>query len=124
MSTNLIVAIVCMLLALTFYSIGVWSERFAGKLKAHHLAFFWLGWVFDTTGTTLMTAIAGKMEFSFHSVTGALAIALMFGHAVWASVVLVQKQEKVLTRFHEFSTIVWAIWLVPFISGLLLAMFV
>lgn len=119
----LIFAIVCMVLALTFYSIGVWSERFAGKLKFNHLAFFWLGWVFDTTGTTLMSTIAGKLAFNFHSVTGALAIALMFGHAIWASVVLVQKQEKVLARFHKFSTIVWAIWLVPFISGLVLAMF-
>jgi uncharacterized repeat protein (TIGR03987 family) len=80
--------------------------------------------VFDTTGTTLMTSMAGKIEFSFHSVTGALAIALMVGHAIWASVVLIQKQEKVLAGFHKFSTIIWAIWLVPFISGLAVAMLV
>ena len=122
MPTNLIVAIVCMLLALTLYSVGVWSERFAGRLKVNHLLFFWLGWVFDTTGTTLMTTMAGKIEFSFHSITGALAIALMVGHAIWASVVLIQKQEKVLAGFHKFSTIIWAIWLIPFVSGLAVAM--
>ena len=122
MPTNLIVAIVCMLLALTLYSVGVWSERFAGRLKVNHLLFFWLGWVFDTTGTTLMTTMAGKIEFSFHSITGALAIALMVGHAIWASVVLIQKQEKVLAGFHKFSTIIWAIWLIPFVSGLVVAM--
>lgn len=123
MSTILIVAIVCMVLALTFYSIGVWRERFAGKLKANHLAFFWLGWVFDTTGTALMSIMAGQMALNFHSVTGALAIALMFGHAIWASLVLIQKQEKVMAGFHKFSTAVWTLWLVPFVSGLVVAMF-
>ncbi|HEY9089480.1 MAG TPA: HsmA family protein [Anaerolineaceae bacterium] len=122
MTSTLIVAIVCMVLALTLYSVGVWSERFAGKLKINHLTFFWLGWVFDTTGTSLMTVLAGKMEFSFHSVTGALAIALMFGHAIWASLVLIKKEQSVLAGFHKFSTAVWAIWLVPFISGLTVAM--
>lgn len=122
MSTTLIVAIVCMVSALTFYSLGVWTERFAGKLKVNHLAFFWLGWVFDTTGTTLMSRMAGKMEFNFHGITGALAIALMFGHAIWASLVLIKKQENILANFHKFSTVVWVIWLAPFISGLAVAM--
>jgi uncharacterized repeat protein (TIGR03987 family) len=91
-------------------------------LKGNHQAFFWLGWAFDTTGTTLMTSMAGRVEFSFHSITGALAIALMFGHAIWAGVVLIQKQAKVLSSFHKFSTAVWTIWPVPFVSGLVFAM--
>lgn len=124
MSVTLIIAILCMFSALTFYSLGVWQERFAGKLKGSHLLFFWLGWAFDTTGTTLMTAMAGKMELNFHGITGALAIALMFGHAIWASVVLVRKQERVLRNFHQFSTLVWVLWLVPFVTGLTAAMFV
>jgi uncharacterized repeat protein (TIGR03987 family) len=41
-------------LALLFYSIGVWSERIQGRLKAWHLAFFWLGLVCDTWGTGLI----------------------------------------------------------------------
>jgi uncharacterized repeat protein (TIGR03987 family) len=122
MSATLIVSIICMVFALTFYSVGVWSERFAGRLKPAHLAFFWLGWVFDTSGTTLMMQMAGKFEFSFHAVTGALAILLMFAHAIWASIALLKKQEAVLNNFHKFSLLVWGIWLVPFISGMLAAM--
>ena len=34
-------------LALVFYTIGVWSERFAGRLKPWHLVFFWLDVVKD-----------------------------------------------------------------------------
>ena len=45
-------------LALVFYTIGVFGERRAGTLKKSHLALFWLGLICDTTGTTIMTAIA------------------------------------------------------------------
>ncbi|MDR3577766.1 MAG: HsmA family protein [Anaerolineaceae bacterium] len=117
MSQILIIAIVCMISALVFYSIGVWSERFAGKLKPWHVLFFLGGFIFDTTGTTLMGRMAGKMELDFHGITGALAIALMFSHAVWAVVVLIMKKEKVIANFHKFSMAVWILWLVPFMSG-------
>ena len=122
MSATLIIAIVCMCSALAFYSIGVWSERFAGRLNLRHLLFFWAGFVFDTTGTTLMGMMAGRMDLDFHGITGALAIAFMLGHAVWASVVLLLKQERVLVNFHKFSLVVWLLWLIPFVSGLLGAM--
>ena len=117
MSQTLIIAIVCMFSALVFYSTGVWSEKFAGKLKSWHVLFFWGGFIFDTTGTTLMTRMAGKMELDFHGITGALAIALMLSHAIWAVVVLLLKQKKVITNFHKFSMAVWILWLVPFMTG-------
>lgn len=117
MSQILIIAIICMLSALVFYSIGVWSERFAGKLKSWHLLFFWSGLIFDTTGTTLMSRMAGKMELDFHGITGALAIALMLSHGIWAIIVLLTRKEKLLANFHKFSMVVWILWLVPFMSG-------
>ena len=48
-------------LALVFYSIGVWSERIAGRLKPWHLVFFLLGLACDTTGTGMMFAFVGGM---------------------------------------------------------------
>jgi uncharacterized repeat protein (TIGR03987 family) len=122
MKPILLIAIVSMLAALTLYTIGVWSERFAGRLKLWHLLCFWAGFIFDTTGTTLMGVMAGSMKFDFHGLTGALAIILMLGHALWASLALALKQEKVLINFHKFSLAVWVLWLVPFISGLVGAM--
>jgi uncharacterized repeat protein (TIGR03987 family) len=117
MSQILIIAIICMFSALAFYSTGVWSERFAGKLKSWHLLFFWGGLIFDTTGTTLMAKMAGKMELDFHGITGALAIALMLSHAIWVIIVLLTRKEEVLANFHKFSMAVWILWLVPFMSG-------
>jgi len=122
MTGLLIFSIVAIVSALVFYTIGVWSERLAGKLKPWHMALFWIGLVFDTTGTTLMGSMAGKMEFNLHGITGVLAIVLMFGHAIWAAVVLITKQEKAIHNFHKFSMVVWLIWLVPFLSGMAGAM--
>jgi uncharacterized repeat protein (TIGR03987 family) len=108
--------------ALVFYSIGVWSERIAGKLKPWHLVFFWLGLICDTWGTGMMFEFAGGMMFDVHGLTGLLAIVLMLIHAVWATVVLVRKDERWINNFHKFSVIVWLIWLIPYFSPIFFAM--
>lgn len=114
----LVYAIVSMMLALTFYSFGVWGEKIQRVLKKWHLALFWCGFVFNTLGTTLMGEIAGGLfKFNFHGITGMLAIVLMLFHAIWASTVLVGNNEKLKKNFHKFSIAVWLIWLVPFLSG-------
>jgi uncharacterized repeat protein (TIGR03987 family) len=107
-------------LALVFYSIGVWSERIQGKLKTWHLVFFWCGLVFDTWGTGLMIEMAGGLSFDIHGVTGVIAIVLMMIHAAWASVVLIRRDEKVMLNFHKFSTFVWFIWLIPYLSPMII----
>lgn len=122
MTTLLALAIAAISSALLFYTLGVWSERFTGCLKPLHLILFWIGFVFDTTGTTLMGKIAGGMQPDVHGVTGLLAIMLMLGHAVWATAVLLRHDEKAVLNFHRFSTLVWVIWLVPFFTGLAGAM--
>jgi uncharacterized repeat protein (TIGR03987 family) len=102
--------------ALLFYSIGVWSERFQGKLKPWHLAFFVLGLICDTWGTGLMLDFAGGLTFDIHGVSGVIAILLMFVHALWAYIVLRKNDEKAINNFHKFSLLVWFIWLIPYFS--------
>jgi uncharacterized repeat protein (TIGR03987 family) len=109
-------------LALVFYSIGVWSERIAGQLKPWHLAFFWLGLVFDTWGTGMMMDMAEGLTFDIHGVTGGIAILLMLIHAIWATVVLIRKDERMINNFHKFSVVVWFIWLIPYFSPMLFGM--
>jgi uncharacterized repeat protein (TIGR03987 family) len=122
MTPKLTFAIITMILALSCYSIGVWSEKLTGRLKPWHVVFFWIGLIFDTTGTTIMAEMAGGMQFNLHGVTGSLAIILMFSHAIWATVVLWLKQEKAIRSFHNFSLAVWGIWLIPFVGGIIGAM--
>lgn len=67
-------------LALVFYTIGVFAERRSGTLKPKHLALFWTGFVFDTTGTTIMTLVANTNTGAgsqLHAITGGLALSLM-----------------------------------------------
>ena len=116
MTNSSLIPVIVINLALVFYSIGVWSERFAGKLKWWHLAFFVLGLICDTWGTTLMLEMAGGMTFDIHGISGLLAIVLMLVHAAWACVVLLKKDEKAILNFHKFSVLVWCIWLIPYFS--------
>ena len=114
----LIYASTAITLALVFYSIGVWGEKLQGQLKVWHLVVFYLGLVCDTTGTMLMSELAGDVTLlSFHGLSGLLAILLMLFHAVWATVVLVRNDQKARANFHKLSLIVWLIWLIPFVSG-------
>jgi uncharacterized repeat protein (TIGR03987 family) len=118
MSIVLIVSIIAITSALMFYTVGVWSEKLASRLKPWHLVLFWAGFVCDTTGTTLMGDLAGRLQLNLHGVTGALAILLMLGHALWATVVLLKKDENALRTFHSFSLFVWLVWLVPYFTGM------
>jgi uncharacterized repeat protein (TIGR03987 family) len=122
MPIKLIISVTAIILALVFYTIGVWSERIAGRLKPWHAVMFWIGFVFDTTGTTLMAQLAGKMNFDIHGITGVLAILLMFINAAWATIVLIKKQEKAILNFHKFSLFVWLVWLIPLFTGMIGAM--
>ncbi|MGN0438267.1 MAG: HsmA family protein [Lachnospiraceae bacterium] len=126
MSIKLILAIVTITTALICYTIGVWTEHHQKCLKPFHVIFFWIGLVFDTTGTTIMSFISrengGGSLLSAHGITGLIAIILMCVHAVWATVVLAKKQEKQQKVFHRFSVLVWCIWLIPFIIGMMMGM--
>jgi uncharacterized repeat protein (TIGR03987 family) len=110
--------------ALIFYSIGVWSEQIAGRLKPWHLVFFVLGLICDTWGTSMMFEYVGGMMFDIHGISGVIAIVLMFIHAAWAFVVLVRKDEKVIRNFHKFSVAVWVLWLIPYFSPMFFTMVV
>jgi uncharacterized repeat protein (TIGR03987 family) len=115
-------AVIVINLALVFYSIGVWSERLQGRLKIWHTVFFWLGLICDTWGTGLMFEMAGGLTYDIHGISGLLAILLMFVHAIWATVVLIKKDEKMIVNFHKFSIGVWFIWLIPYSSPMVLRM--
>lgn len=111
-------------LALVFYSLGVWSERIAKYLKPWHVAAFWIGFTFDVSGTYTMHLIA-KGPFDIlepHTLTGQLALWLMLLHAIWATRVIIKKDELMKIKFHKFSLVVWLFWLIPYFGGMYLGM--
>ena len=129
MSPKLIFAIITITLALVFYTTGVWGEHRAKTLTKKHVIIFWLGLIFDTTGTFTMSRIAasGTANISatsqmIHGTTGLIAIILMLFHAFWATWVLYKNDEKKKLAFHKFSVFVWAIWLIPYFIGMVIGM--
>jgi uncharacterized repeat protein (TIGR03987 family) len=117
----LFIAISFIFSACIFYTVGVWSERISKRLKAWHVVVFWLGLVCDTIGTGAMGIMAGSIiQFNFHGLTGLLAILLMLFHAIWATIVVLRKNETMIINFHKFSILVWIIWLIPMITGMVL----
>lgn len=122
MNAQMLLSTVLITSALVAYTIGVWSERLAGRLLAWHLAFFWAGLAFDSSGTGIMFDMARGAAWTMHGLTGMTAIALMLIHALWATFVLVRKDERAIVRFHRFSVAVWAIWLIPYFTGFFASM--
>lgn len=125
MSTSLVLAVVAITLALVLYTVGVFSERRQGILKRSHVVTFWCGLLCDTIGTSTMSVLArgnASKGMTLHGVTGTLAIVLMLFHAVWATVVLAKGDASKQEGFHRLSILVWAIWLVPYVLGMVVGM--
>lgn len=122
MSISLVAATVAISLALVLYTWGVFDERRRGTLTKKNVALFWAGFLFDTTGTTIMTSMAlagGTSALGMHALSGVFAIALMAIHATWATITYVRQNEKAMIRFHTFSIVVWLFWLMPYTLGIL-----
>ena len=141
MSVSLMLATGTISLAFLLYTVAVFWERAAGRLRLPQLLLFWAGLVFDATGTTIMSGIAGTSAagaadvvgmavsagaagaaggVNLHGVTGALAIVLMLFHAGWATYVYLRRDERRLASFHKLSISVWLVWTLPYAMGLLM----
>lgn len=120
----IIISTVLITLALVFYSTGIWAERIARLLRPWHVVMFWIGFAFDVAGTLLMHKMSGqKMDLlEPHTLTGQIALWLMLGHAVWATIVIWKEMTSMKVKFHRFSIIVWMIWLIPYFGGMLMGM--
>lgn len=57
-----------------------------------------------------------------HTVTGTIAILLMFVHASWAIWTYVKGTPIEKRHFNRFSIVVWFIWLIPYLIGVYLGM--
>lgn len=124
----LIFAVVTITLALIFYTIGVLGERRSGTLKKFHVITFWFGLIFDSLGTFTMSKItesgiakATSSQF-LHGLSGGVAIALMFVHAIWATAVIYKNDSNKKKVFHKFSIVVWLVWLIPYFLGMFMGM--
>ncbi|NJD20743.1 MAG: TIGR03987 family protein [Gemmatimonadetes bacterium] len=118
-----VASVVLITLALVFYSVGGWAEHVRRYLLPWHVAAFWTGFFFDVTGTGAMELMSPGFNWaSLHTITGQIALWLMLAHAAWATRVVRRNDEGLRRRFHRYSLVVWCVWLVPYIGGMILGM--
>jgi uncharacterized repeat protein (TIGR03987 family) len=124
MNSFVLFSAVLITIALIAYSIGVWAERLSRYLKKWHVAAFWTGFIFDLSGTLAMGHISDDPFnlLKLHTLTGQIALWLMLFHAIWATIVVKRRQENLRNKFHQYSLVVWLVWLVPYIGGMILGM--
>lgn len=124
MSAELIISTALITSALLFYSLGVWAERLARYLKKWHVFSFWIGFLFDLSGTYSMHKMAvGPFDLlEPHTFTGQIALWLMLAHAIWATRTVFWGNEELREGFHRYSLIVWLIWLIPYFGGMYIGM--
>ncbi len=61
------------------------------------------------------------LKFNVYTISGFMGIFLMYIHTVWATKILVRNDEKAISNFHSFSIKVWCVWIVSFVSGVVIA---
>lgn len=106
--------------ALCFYSLAIWAHKSQNKLRAWMLLVFWIGLAADITGTIfLCMAATTQWTLSIHTISGFLSLLIMAIHFMWA-LLAVTIGGRFEEYFNRYSIPAWCIWMVAFVSGILL----
>lgn len=122
MSPLLLFSVIVTVLALGFYTSAVWWVWGKRTIHRGHLAFYWLGFACDLAGTIGMSLIAGRFEWNAHGITGALALGLMAINAVWVTILHRTPDKDKFNAYRKISLAIWGVWLVSFLTGMMLSM--
>lgn len=116
----IIVAVFSITAALIFYSIAVWWNRARQRLEPRHLVLFYLGLICDIAATAMMWSSVEKVTWDLHTISGYTALGLMFVMTMVGTWGLSRHNERVLANFHRFSVPVWFIWVISWLTGVVL----
>ena len=120
MPKETIYAMLVMLLTLAVYTLTVY---FLQRRKSLYAVLLWLGFVSNSLGFGLIAGFdsgAGGAVATLCRVCSIAAIVIIMVHAIWATAVLVLKEEKSARILLRDGPLLWKIWLVPFLLGMLL----
>ena len=124
MPTAVIVALVALLAALVFYSMGVWGAFRAGVVRQRDVRLLFVGFAFDTLATLGMAVQAGGLDLSplsdlLHTVVALLAMLAMLAVAIIGSRTLSSGDEKALAAVPRWMLSAWVLWVFVFVWGML-----
>ena len=120
MSPVLTLAVTLVVLALTFYTVGVVVQQRGGRITRKVLSFLVVGVGFDITATTCMIITSGRL-LTLHGVIGYSALAAMLADTSLAYRHRRRHGDATVPRWlHLYTRGAYCWWVVAFITGGLL----
>jgi len=118
--TIIIIAVISITAALLFYTAAVWWNWASKRLRLSHLILFWLGLAGDILGTAMMKSSVETVTYDLHTISGYTALALMLTVTLIGTYALLQNKEGVLNNFHKLGLPIWFVWVISWITGVVL----
>ena len=108
--------------ALTFYSIGIFTEQKHKKVLQRVITFLTMGIIADIIATAFMIAGSSKGLFTIHGIIGysALVAMLIDNILIWRLRLKTGIGTDVPYRIHIYSRYAYIWWVIAFITGGLL----
>jgi len=125
MNRLVMVGTIVVFFALTFYSIGIFTEQKHKKVQWHVITFLTMGIIADVIATAFMIAGSSKGLFTFHGILGysALVAMLIDNIFIWRLRLKAGIGADVPDAIHKYSRYAYIWWLIAFITGGLLVAF-
>lgn len=114
-----IIAIFAVIAALIFYSIATWKELLTSGLKKINIVLYWIGLIFDISGTLIMSFISQGFSMNFHSFAGLSALLLMLIKTIYSTKQLVTNNTEKTVAYKSVTVIIWIVWVAVFINGII-----
>jgi len=114
-------SILAFTMALLCYTGGVLLEKKVGMMKPWILMIFWLGLAFEVCGAIPMFRRSGE-NITSHGIVGAIGLLLIILHNTGATLAVMGGWDVILKLFPKFSTLVYVIWVIAFITGMVAGM--
>jgi len=125
MNQLVMVGTLVVFLALTFYSIGIFTEQKHKKVLRRVITFLTLGIIADIIATGFMIAGSSKGLFTLHGIIGysALLAMLIDNIFIWRLRLKNGIGADVPDVLHRYSRYAYIWWVIAFITGGLLVAF-
>lgn len=125
MNKLVIVGTIVVFFALTFYSIGIFTEQKHKKVLQRVITFLTMGIIADIIATAFMIAGSSKGLFTLHGIIGysALLAMLIDNIFIWRLRIKTGVGADVPDAIHKYSRYAYIWWVMAFITGGLLVAF-
>ncbi len=116
----ILVSVISITTALVLYTIVVWRNWQLKLLTTAQIILLWLGLAADALATRMMGLSVEVTTWDLHTISGYAGLALMAVLAVVGTWAKWSGGQALLTSFHRFAIPIWLIWVVSYVTGVVI----